>query len=196
MCHKCNAIISSLNQVSTAPVLVFQIMFYWASLHVCVLSYPLQLPEVQFLKCLLSLATKWKRVKRGVTANTGYCLSFQEHPCMLTVTWRPEVSWREAVCLSRLQSVLSSSSILSSFFLFVSFVVIVSSTCSSLTSYLSFHFLQTLTNAQHRRRSVAYNSIATIHWAPTVANTITAAVRVWNQFISCSYSWSTCFPGI
>ena len=51
-----------------------------------------------------------------MTANTGYCLSFQEHPCMLTVTWRPEVSWREAVCLSRLQSVLSSSSILSSFF--------------------------------------------------------------------------------
>ena len=51
-----------------------------------------------------------------MTANTGYCLSFQEYPCMLTVTWRSEVSWREAVSLSRLQSVLSSSSILSSFF--------------------------------------------------------------------------------
>ena len=108
--------IQSINQLSTAPVLVFQIMFYWTSLHVCVLSYPLQLPLVQNLNCLLSLATKWKRLKRGVTANIGYCLSFQEHPCMLTVTWRPEVSWREAVSLSRLQSVLSSSSILSSFF--------------------------------------------------------------------------------
>ena len=108
--------IQSINQLSTAPVLVFQIMSYWTSLHVCVLSYPLQLPLVQNLNCLLSLATKWKRLKRGVTANIGYCLSFQEHPCMLTVTWRPEVSWREAVSLSRLQSVLSSSSILSSFF--------------------------------------------------------------------------------
>ena len=108
--------IQSINQLSTAPVLGFQIMFYWTSLHVCVLSYPLQLPLVQNLNCLLSLAAKWKRVKRGVTANTGYCLSFQEHPCMLTVTWRPELSWREAVSLSRLQSLLSSSSILSSFF--------------------------------------------------------------------------------
>ena len=33
----------SIQQLSTAPVLVFQIIFYWASLYVCVLSYPLQL---------------------------------------------------------------------------------------------------------------------------------------------------------
>ena len=119
----------SINQLSTAPVLVSQIMFYWASLHVCVLSYPLQLPLVQKL---LSLATKWKRVKRGGTANTSYCLSFQEHPCMLTVTWRPVVSWREAVSLTRVQSLLSSSSILSSFF---------SSTVSSSLFLLLIHRL-------------------------------------------------------
>ena len=45
-----------------------------------------------------------------------------------------------------------------------------------------FLFLQTLTNAHHRRLSVAYISIASIHWAPTGATTITA-VRVRNQWI-------------
>ena len=63
-----------------------------------------------------SLATKWKRVKRGGTTNTSCCLSFQKHTCMLTVIWTPVVSWREAVSLTRVQSLLSSSSILSSFF--------------------------------------------------------------------------------
>ena len=46
--------------------------------------------------------------------------------------------------------------------------------------YLSIPFLQTLTNAHHRRLSVAYISIASIQWAPTGATTITA-VRVRNQ---------------
>ena len=49
--------------------------------------------------------------------------------------------------------------------------------------YLSIPFLQTLTNAHHRRLSVAYISIASIHWAPTGANTTIGekAVRVKNQ---------------
>ena len=43
--------------------------------------------------------------------------------------------------------------------------------------FLSIPFLQTLTNAHHRRLYVAFISIASIHWAPTGATTITA-VRV------------------
>ena len=169
--------LDSINQLSTTPVLV---MFYWASLHVCVYSYPLQLPLVQNL---LSLATKWKRVKRGGTASTGYCLSFQEHPCLLTVTWKPAVSWREAVSLTCVQSVLSSSTILCSFF---------SSSVSSSLFLRLFYFLFVISTPV---RGVHFNC-TNIHWDPTGANTITAAVRVRNQFIICSYLWSTWFPAL
>ena len=185
----------SINQLSTALVLVSQVMFYWASLHVCVLSYPLQLPLVQNL---LSLATKWKRVKRGGTANTSYCLSFQEHPCMLTVTWRPVVNWREAVILTRVQSLLSSSSILSSFF-----SSSVSSSLFLLLIHRLFYFLFVISLFADVDECTASTPVRGVHFNCTntmgyyqCEYTITAAVRVRNQFIIRSYLWSTWFPGL
>ena len=83
---------------------------------------------------------------------------------------------------------LSMGSLLSSFFLssFFSsppfFLLHVRLIVIIFLQYLSIPFLQTLTNAHHRRLSVAYISIASIHWAPTGATTITA-VRVRNQCI-------------
>ena len=63
--------------------------------------------------------------------------------------------------------------------------------------YLSIPFLQTLTNAHHRHLCVAYISIASIHWAPTGANTTIGekAVRVKNQWIIFFYisNWSIKF---
>ena len=66
------------------------------------------------------------------------------------------------------------------------FLLLVRFTVILVLQYLSIPFLQTLTNAQHRRLSVAYISTASIHWTPTGANTITA-VRVRNQCIMFSY---------
>ena len=57
VCHKCNAIISSLNQLSTAPVLVFQIMHVLLGLTSClriVISFAAaigSIPEVPAESC-------------------------------------------------------------------------------------------------------------------------------------------------
>ena len=59
------------------------------------------------------------------------------------------------------------------------FLLLVRLTAILLLHYLSILFLQTLTNAQHRHLSGAHIATASIHWAPTGANTITV-VRVRN----------------